>query len=149
MAKITIADNKLNPEHADYSSTLAGLDFMAILRGATKKIVGENIEYDVTDSKVSIALALQLHGLGVEVQTQYFIEVVPTDVVPEGIPERASTDEGETVKTWEQWNEITTRDSRTFIELTDGQEYLKISELVPVFDSLIKPEDLPVEVSPE
>jgi hypothetical protein len=143
MAKITIAQ-----ETIDTNEQVQELAINAVTKGADVKPDGDNAVYIVGDTKLSVDVAKFIASVGGEVEGfQLFAEVVPTDLVPEGIRGRATTDEEgvETVKTWEQWRTILVRDSRNFIELSDGKDYLKISELVPVFDLLIKPEDLPVD----
>jgi len=103
-------------------------------------------ENNLFESDLTIARLQFIHSLEGDVAGMpLFIEVVPTDSVPEGIPERTVTAEDGTVtvKTWEEWSPIDTRDGRTFVEADNGQTRLKMSELVPVFDSLVRAIDLP------
>lgn len=118
MATIIIKESKLDQNHADFNQTLAGLSFMADLRNAQKKTVGEYIHYFITDSKISLTLAKQLNALGVELRDYpIFIDTsVPcpfTYVDEEGV---------EQSHTWETWK----NGNHTFIDTT-GATYVQSS----------------------
>jgi len=141
MAKITLAQATM-----DTDAQVQALAMNALMKGAQATPDEDNVVYTVGDTKLSLDVAKFVVSVGGDVsEFPLFIEVVPTDSVPEGIPERTVTAEDGTVtvKTWEEWSPIDTRDGRTFVEADNGQTRLKMSELVPVFDSLVRAIDLP------
>lgn len=116
MIKIIIKENKLNPDHLDYSPNLFNLAFMAELRNAKKQTVGEDIEYFISTEKVDLELALQLNTLGVEVLNYPTFIDVSTEC-----PFTYLDEEGvEQAYTWETWK----KDNHIFMEVENDEVYL-------------------------
>jgi len=118
----------------------------AAIKGARIEAEGPNVHYYVGADKLILDVAKFIVSVGGEVSNYpLWIEVDTTTEVTVGIKNRTSIDENEveTVKTWAEWRTPHVVGDRAFIEMSDGQDYLKMSELIPVLDLLVKPEDLP------
>ena len=144
MIKIKIQENKLNPDHADYSANLANLAFMADLRNAKKETAGDTIHYFISPEKVSFQTAKQLDALGVDCEgLQLYID---TSVE---CPFTYTDEEGvEQDYTWETWVKFP---YGTLIETTDktyvgsagnNGVWKTVSELSAIIDSCIDNETL-------
>lgn len=123
----------------------------AAIKGARIEAEGDNVIYYVRPEKLLLPVAKFIDSIGGEVEDYpLWIEVKPTTKVPVGIKGRmlVAEDETETVKTWAEWRTPHVVGARSFIEMSDGRNYLKMSELTPVLAKLVKPEDLPQETEP-
>ena len=120
---IKIAINKLDATHADFNTTLQGLCIQATISGATITYESGFVNYKVHSENISMATAIAVVGLGATVSNfPFFIEMVQTDSVPSGVPNRSYEDDnGNTViLDWVNWK-LSNFDIHT---ATDGTKYL-------------------------
>lgn len=108
MAKVQvkISINKLDANHADYSSNLKELCIQAVISGAKVSSDTDNAYYIIDSKNLPMALAQAVVSLGAEISNYpFFIKVVPENIVPLSLPESSFVDEeGLTQqKTWAQW----------------------------------------------
>ena len=135
----------------DSNTEAQALATNAAIKGARIEAEGDNVIYFVRPEKLLLPVALFIDSIGGEVENYpLWIEVKPTTKVPVGIKGRmlVAEDETETVKTWAEWRTPHVVGARSFIEMSDGRNYLKMSELTPVLAKLVKPADLPQETEP-
>lgn len=122
----------------------------AAIKGARIEAEGDNVIYFVRPEKLLLPVALFIDSIGGEVENYpLWIEIDDASVeVPVGIKNRilVAEDETETVKTWTEWRTPLVINDRIFIEMSDGRNYLKMSELTPVLAFLLKPADLPQQI---
>lgn len=142
MIKITIPMTLL-----DSDTQLQQLAISAVIKGAKPTYDGDNANYPIVPRFMPLDYAKLLVSKGCTVEHMpLFIEVDPSAEVPAGLI--GATDEEGNPVTWENWlderHEVLTRDGRTFVG-TNGHNGtdLPLGELVPVFDQLIRPADLP------
>jgi hypothetical protein len=122
----------------------------AAIKGARIEAEGDNVIYFVRPEKLLLPVAKFIDSIGGEIENYpLWIEIDDASVeVPVGIKNRmlVAEDETETVKTWTEWRTPLVINDRIFIEMSDGRNYLKMSELTPVLSIIIKPADLPQQI---
>ena len=122
----------------------------AAIKGARIEAEGDNVIYYVRPEKLLLPVAKFIDSIGGEIENYpLWIEIDDASVeVPVGIKNRmlVAEDETETVKTWTEWRTPLVINDRIFIEMSDGRNYLKMSELTPVLSIIIKPADLPQQI---
>ena len=135
----------------DSNTEAQALAVNASIKGARIEAEGDNVIYFVRPEKLLLPVALFINSIGGEVENYpLWIEIADASGdVPVGIKNRVNIDEDETetVKTWGEWRTPLVINDRIFIEMSDGRNYLKMSDLTPVFAKLVKPEDLPVDLT--
>jgi len=134
----------------DSNTEAQALATNAAIKGARIEAEGDNVIYFVRPEKLLLPVAKFIDSIGGEIENYpLWIEIDDASVeVPVGIKNRmlVAEDETETVKTWTEWRTPLVINDRIFIEMSDGRNYLKMSELTPVLSIIIKPADLPQQI---
>lgn len=154
MAIVKIHETKLDSLSGD--AVLKELSEDAGRKCVDRWFEDPNCVYRIYDSKLELDVAKYIMSHGGEVDKfALYIEIQDeSDLVPLGVLGAMSQDGEDVQLSWSQWTrhncEILIRDGRKFIGTQccyiyppkDG--HLPMSELVPVFDDLVKIEDVPV-----
>lgn len=144
--KIKVPYNKINPLSAEKDETLMSLALGTLVLGVDPETDSQRefVEYDVDNDKLPLDVADLIFSKGVKIEGfPLFIEIQSKeDLVPEGLIGAGLT--------WEQWKS----ENHTFTEIgarifigtnAHTNEDLSFEDLQAVRESLVLPQDLPIE----